>query len=157
MDATIEAGNTLQDRQPTPTDIQYSIPRWLLMRRAYFLNGLRERAQALPCPIADVPLAHVVLIDQGAVVGRYVIEGMVLSVNTYLTPDSEYYEVIYGGTNSKYNKWLPDIDGTYGENDPNAVFFFCPDGTYHETTLKYIYSDVPVEVADPVLKVGAPQ
>ena len=71
-----EIANNLQLQQPTPTDITYSLERYNLIRRTYLVNGEREKAVALPCPIADPPLGYVVLISQGAVVGRFVVSGM---------------------------------------------------------------------------------
>ena len=46
-----------------------------------------------------------------------------------------------------------DIDGSYGAND-NGIFFFTTDSRYIEWTGEYLYSDIPFEVDDPVLKVG---
>lgn len=152
---TINIGNKLSENQPTPTDIDYSLERYNLIKRAYWVNGMRDKARALPSPIADMPLGYIVLLtDNGAVVGRFVVDGKVTSLNSYLTPDSEYYEKIYNGTNyDKVNKWLPDVDGSYGEND-NGIFFFTTDGKYIEWTGTYLYSDIPFEVSNPIVKVG---
>lgn len=155
--ATIASADKLQEKQPTPSDIDYSIPRWLLIRRAYFTTGQREKARTLPCEIADVPLAYIVLFtESGSVVGKFIVEGMVMSLNSYLTPDSEVYEMgeyMNDGVSHYDNKWLADVDGTYGEND-NGIFFFTPDGKYLEWTGIYLYSDIPFEINDPVLKVS---
>ena len=141
----------LQQSQPTPTDIDYSLERYNLIRRAYWVNGQREKALSLPCPV-EKPLGYVVLMLEGVgVVGNYVIDGKVSSLNSFLTPDSEYYEYSAGET-SKKNNWLADVDGSYGEND-NGIFFFTTDGKYIEWTGTYIYSDIPYIVADPILKV----
>lgn len=141
----------LQQSQPTPTDIDYSLERYNLIRRAYWVNGQREKALALPCPV-EKPLGYVVLMLEGVgVVGNYVIDGKVSSLNSFLTPDSEYYEYSAGET-SKKNNWLADVDGSYGEND-NGIFFFTTDGKYIEWTGTYIYSDIPYIVDDPILKV----
>lgn len=141
----------LQQSQPTPTDIDYSLERYNLIRRAYWVNGQREKALSLPCPVAK-PLGYVVLMLEGVgVVGNYVIDGKVSSLNSFLTPDSEYYEYSAGET-SKKNNWLADVDGSYGEND-NGIFFFTTDGKYIEWTGTYIYSDIPYIVDDPILKV----
>lgn len=152
---TINIGNKLAENQPTPSDIDYSLERYNLIKRAYWVNGMRDKARALPSPIADMPLGYVVLLtDNGAVVGRFVVDGKVTSLNSYLTPDSEYYEVIYNSTGyTKTNKWLPDVDGSYGEND-NGIFFFTTDGKYIEWTGTYLYSDIPFEVSNPIVKVG---
>lgn len=141
----------LQQSQPTPTDIDYSLERYNLIRRAYWVNGQREKALALPFPV-EKPLGYVVLMLEGVgVVGNYVIDGKVSSLNSFLTPDSEYYEYSAGET-SKKNNWLADVDGSYGEND-NGIFFFTTDGKYIEWTGTYIYSDIPYIVDDPILKV----
>lgn len=141
----------LQQSQPTPTDIDYSLERYNLIRRAYWVNGQREKALSLPCPV-EKPLGYVVLMLEGVgVVGNYVIDGKVSSLNSFLTPDSEYYEYSAGET-SKKNNWLADVDGSYGEND-NGIFFFTTDGKYIEWTGTYIYSDIPYIVDYPILKV----
>ena len=51
-----------------------------------------------------------------------------------------------------HNNWLADIDGSYGSND-SGIFFFTTDGKYIEWTGDYLYSDMPFEVDEPVLKV----
>ena len=141
----------LQQSQPTPTDIDYSLERYNLIRRAYWVNGQREKALSLPCPV-EKPLGYVVLMLEGVgVVGNYVIDGKVSSLNSFLTHDSEYYEYSAGET-SKKDHWLADVDGSYGEND-NGIFFFTTDGKYIEWTGTYIYSDIPYIVDDPILKV----
>ena len=49
------------------------------------------------------------------------------------------------------NKWLADVDGSYGEND-TGIFFFTTDGKYVEWTGTYLYSDIPFEIKDSILK-----
>lgn len=149
-------GNRLQSNQATPTDIEYSLERYNLIRRAYWVNGMREKANSLVCEI-EKPLGYIILFtESGAVVGSFVVDGKVSSLNSFLTPDSEYYEQEYGSNGYSYgdgNNWLPDVDGSYGEND-NGIFFFTPDGKYIEWTGIYLYSDIPFTVDDPVIKVG---
>ena len=146
---TISSANRLQANQPTPTDIEYSLERYNLIRRAYWVNGQREKANALPCEV-EKPLGYVVLFSGNVVVGNFVVDGKVSSLNSYLTPDSEFYEMAYG--NSYQNKWLADIDGSYGEND-TGIFFFTPDGKYIEWNGSYLYSDIPFTVDSPVLSI----
>lgn len=159
--ATLAAGNRLAINQPTPQDIDYSLERYNLIRRAYWVNGQREKANALPCQIQK-PLGYIVLItESGMVVGRFVVDGKVSSLNSYLTPDSEVYEncgestddtVWKNGTHE--NDWLADVDGSYGEND-NGIFFFTPDGKYIEWTGTYLYSDIPFELnVEPIVAGG---
>lgn len=145
---TMAIAKELKYNQPTPTDIDYSLERYNLIKRAYWVNGQRDKANAVICPIQK-PLGYIVLFtDNGAVVGRFCIDGKVSSLNSYLTPDSTYYEV---GSGCSY--WIADVDGSYGEND-NGIFFFTIDGNYIEWTGTYLYSDIPFEVSDPVLKIG---
>ena len=141
---TREAGNRLQEQQPTPTDIDFSLERYNLIRRAYWVNGQREKAAAVVCQV-EKPLGYIILFtESGSVVGRFVVDGKVSSLNSFLTPDSTYVES---------GRYLPDVDGSYGENDC-GIFFFPPDGKYVEWTGTYLYSDIPFEVDDPVVKVG---
>lgn len=149
---TMDVAEELQTNQPTPTDIEYSLERYNLIKRAYWVNGKREKAIQLPCEI-ERPLGYVVLFDKGVVFGKFVVDGKVSSLNSYLTPDSEFYEVVYGSSGSYYNEWLADVDGSYGAND-SGIFFFTTDGKYIEWSGDYLYSDIPFEVDDPVLKVS---
>lgn len=144
---TEQVARELKGNQSTPTDIDYSLERYNLIRRAYWVNGQREKANTLICEI-EKPLGYIALFtDNGAVVGRFIVDGKVSSLNSYLTPDTTEY------INSSTAKWLADVDGSYGEND-NGIFFFTPDGKYVEWTGTYLYSDIPFEIQDPILKVG---
>ncbi len=146
---TINMANVLSSNQPTPYDISYSLERYNLIRRAYWVNGQREKANSLVCEI-EKPLGYIVLFAGNTIFGRFVVDGKVTSLNSYLTPDSEYYELSYGGNYSLGNNWLADVDGSYGEND-NGIFFFTPDGKYVEWTGEYMYSDIPFTVDNPVV------
>lgn len=159
---TLDIANKLSANQPTPTDIEYSLERYNLIKRAYWVNGQREKALALPSPV-DRPLGYIVLFSAGAPVGRFVVDGKVSSLNSFLSPDSEFYEKddTYRSGETKTsksvedfsNKWLADVDGSYGEND-SGIFFFTTDGKYLEWNDTYLYSDIPFEIANPVLTVG---
>ena len=152
MANTLDIGNKLVANQPTPTDINYSLERYNLIKRVYWVNGMRDKARSLPSPIADMPLGYIVLLtESGSVVGRFVVDGKVSSLNSYLTPDSELYECVT--SYSCENEWIPDVDGSYGTND-NGIFFFTTDGKYIEWTGTYLYSDIPFEVSNPIVKVG---
>lgn len=143
----------LAQRQPTPTDIEYSLERYNLIRRAYWVNGMRERANTLPCEI-EKPLGYIILFSGNATVGSFVVDGKVSSLNSYLTPDSEWYEQQYysdGDSANGANDWLADVDGSYGEND-SGIFFFTPDGKYIEWSGDYLYSDIPLAVEAPMVR-----
>ena len=147
ISTTQKNANNIQENQPTPNDLEYSLERYNLIRRAYWVNGQREKALSLPCEI-DRPLGYIVLFTEGGgVVGRYIVDGKVTSLNSYLTPDSTYYATNYN------SDWLSDVDGSYGEND-QGIFFFTPDGKYIEWTGVYLYSDIPFEVTTPTIVIG---
>ncbi len=136
-----EVGNILAGNQPTPTDISYSLERYNLIRRAYWVNGLKEKAMAVARP-AEVPMGYCVLFtESGNVIGQFTVDGKVTSLNSYLTPST---------TNSGY-KELPDVDGAYGENDI-GIFFFTPDWRYIEWDAHYLYSDEPFKISGTVLE-----
>lgn len=147
-------GNEFVTNQPTPTDIGYSLERYNLIRRAYWINGQREKAINLPCEIVK-PLGYVILFTaSGSVVGRFIVDGKVTCLNTYLTPLSEYYEKNGSSSSGTYrNEWMPDVDGCFGENI-DGIFFFTTDGRYVEWTGDYIYSDIPFLIDDPILHIG---
>lgn len=152
-DRTLEIADKLQDAQPTPTDINYSLERYNLIRRAYWVNGQREKANTLPCSV-EKPLGYIILFtESGAIVNSFVVDGKVSSLNSYLTPDSEYYEMDMNRTSIRDNEWLADVDGSYGTND-NGIFFFTPDGKYIEWTGTYLYSDIPFVVDAPIVQIG---
>ncbi len=140
QDKTIQKQVTenLVEKQPTPRDIDFSLERYNLIKRAYWVNGQREKANAVPCEVKR-PIGYIQLWSYGNVVGTYAVDGKVSSLNSYLTPDSDYYEYSAGEYSAK-NYWLADVDGSYGSND-NGIFFFTPSGHYVEWTGEYIYSD----------------
>ncbi len=155
--ATLFIGDKLSENQPTPTDIDYSLERYNLIKRAYWVNGQREKANTLVCAV-EKPFGYIVLFtDAGGVVGSFVVDGKVSSLNSFLTPDSMYYEAVgdyvANGKSNQENEWLPDVDGSYGENDA-GIFFFTTDGKYIEWTGTYLYSDIPFIVDDPIVKIG---
>lgn len=148
---TLSIGDELASNQPTPTDINYSLERFNLIKRTYWVNGQREKAMQVESAILR-PLGYIVLFtDNGGVVGQFTVDGKVTSLNSYLTPDSMYYELAYGGSGIVMNSWLPDVDGSYGEND-NGIFFFTVDGKYIEWTGTYLYSDIMFEIDDPIVR-----
>ena len=142
---TQKTAANLQSKQPTPTDLNYSLERYNLIRRAYWVNGQREKANTLPCEVQK-PLGYIVLFSGNTVVGRFVVDGKVSSLNSFLTPDSTYYS-----SGSTTIKWLADVDGSYGEND-NGIFFFDTQGNYIEWNGTYLYTDIPMSIEDPVIK-----
>lgn len=150
INITKENAQNLATSQSTPTDIEYSLERYNLIRRAYWVNGMRERANSLPCEI-EKPLGYIVLFSGNAVVGRFVVDGKVSSLNSFLTPSVEDKASIHYGSSIVLSSELADVDGSYGENDI-GIFFFTPDGKYVEWSGDYLYSDIPFTVDTPVVQ-----
>ena len=83
-----ELSDTLVSSQSTPTDLDYSLERYNLIKRAYWVNGQREKANTLPCEI-ERPLGYIVLFtESSSVIGKFTVDGKVTSLNSYLTPDT---------------------------------------------------------------------
>ena len=144
--STVRLGSKLAENQPTPNDIDYSLERYNLIRRTYWVNGQREKAVNLPSPFVK-PFGYIFLFTENVgIVVSFTVDGKVSSLNSFLTPDSDYYS---SGT---YNDWLPDVDGSFGENDNMGIFFFTNDGKYIEWTGTYLYSDIPMKVENPIVK-----
>lgn len=144
---TEQIARTMAERQPTPSDITYSLSRYNLIRRTYYLAGEFEKAKNLPCEVRK-PLGYIYLFVEG--VGCVLtdsVDGIVTSMRSYLTPDSEYYSAGSGLVD-----WLADIDGTYGDN-PDGIFYFDVNGEYHEWTGLYYYSQNYYPIDDPVIKI----
>lgn len=144
---TYKIGTKLTENQPTPVDIDYSLERYNLIKRAYWVNGQREKALGLKSAIVR-PMGYIVLMSGSAVVAEFTVDGKVSSLNSFLTPDSEYYE----SKSESYNKWIADVDGSYGENN-NGIFFFTTDGEYVEWNGQYIYTDSPIHISNPVIHI----
>jgi len=143
---TFDIGNEMAENQPTPTDLNYSLERYNLIKRAYWVNGQREKAITLPCQITR-PLGYIVLFaSSGAILGTFVVDGKVSSLNSWLTPDDWYKYASDWAINIE----MPDTDGTYGTN-VDGIFFFTADGKYIEWTGDFLYSDIPFIVENPIL------
>ena len=143
--------DNLASHQATPTDIDYSLERYNLIRRAYWVNGQRDKANMLVCEI-EKPLGYIVLFSGTTCVSRFIVDGKVSSLNSFLTPSNVDSVKSYGtdvGVTTITTE-MADVDGSYGEND-SGIFFFTPDGRYIEWTGTYLYSDIPFEVSNPIV------
>ena len=164
LSETTNASANIVANQPAPTDLDYSLERYNLIRRAYWVNGQREKAISLPCSVTK-PLGYITLFsDAGAVVGQFIVDGKVSSLGSYLFP--AYIDTTSDGLKGKINYEpetvrsegsvfsveVPGIDGSYGSN-VSGIFFFTPDGKYLEWTGDFLYSDIPFTVNNPILKV----
>lgn len=144
--STQEVADSLAISQPTPTDINFSLERYNLMRRAYWVNGQREKANSIICEVPK-PFGYIILFAGNAPVSRFIVDGKVSSLNSFLTPNTYDEYVTQGGVKTIE---LSDVDGSYGEND-NGIFFFTVDGNYVEWTGEYLYSDIPIEIDNPIV------
>lgn len=164
-DNSTKAASEVIENQPAPTDLNYSLERYNLIKRAYWVNGQREKANTLPCAV-DKPLGYIVLFSEnGSVVGKFVVDGKVSSLGSYLFPAQQdvtsdgkkasliHNSIGYRTSASVFSVEVPGIDGAYGSNAP-GIFFFTTDGKYIEWTGDFLYSDIPFEVDEPILKVG---
>lgn len=148
---SLNAQQRLTEIHPFPTDTPYSIYRFNLIRRHYWINGEMERAMSMVFPGPSLPLGYVVLLaPNGGVVGSFPVQGSVTSLGYSLVPYSEYFERFL--TNGTRNRWLANPGGVYGTNN-EGVFWFTPDGRYMEWNGTYLFSDIPFTVNDPVLNI----
>lgn len=134
--------------QQTPTDIEYSLERYNLIRRAYWVNGMEEKARNLECPVVK-PLGYIALCCGETILTQMTVDGKVSSLNSFLSPN---YVESYYSSGAVVNTELADVDGSYGENI-DGVFFFTAEGEYFEWNGKYLYGSVPFEIKNPILQV----
>ncbi len=103
---------------------------------------------------------YVYLISYGNIIGYYVADGKPASTRSYLVPEETMQRYDVGS--SSYNYQLtqaPDIDGTYGDNNP-GIRFFTAEGTAVEwagSGASYLYSDAPLPINVPKLNVVVAQ
>ena len=100
----------------------------------------------------DKPAAacYVYLISYGTVIGYYVSDGKPAATTSYITPIDREYGTASGGYTTLS---IPDIDGTYGDNNP-GIRFFTASGIAVEWAgagASYLYSDVPLRINVPLL------
>lgn len=155
-ETAMQGSSKIVENQPAPTDLEYSLERYNVIKRAYWVNGQREKAMSLICPV-EKPLGYIILFSaSGAVIGRFVVDGKVSSLNSYLFP-AEYPQHVHLSENSEGHCYfdlieIAGIDGCYGQN-VSGIFFFTTDGKYIEWTGDFLYSDIPFTVDEPILKV----
>jgi hypothetical protein len=89
-------------------------------------------------------------------IGYYVTDGKPASTRSYMMPEEAYQKMAYGDYSSSYN-WnvtqAPDIDGTYGDNNP-GIRFFTASGIPVEfggAGASYLYSAYPLPINVPEL------
>lgn len=133
-------------------------------------ESAKTAAQAVPIPIVsyfqekrtiakwaqrwDKPsvATYVYLVSFGKVLGYYVADGKPASTRSYLMPEES------SGWNSggSYTVSNPDIDGTWGDNNP-GIRFFTAEGAAVEWAgdgASYLYSDTPINFGYPIPKLN---
>jgi hypothetical protein len=99
---------------------------------------------------------YVYLFSFGNVIGYYVADGKPASTRSYLMPEETLVRGEYGEGWGDFIVSAPDIDGTYGENNP-GIRFFTAEGTAVEwggSGASYLYSDAPLPLNAPRLNVS---
>lgn len=121
-----------------PPAFETSLEREMLVKRLKLLN-VQNKVMYIYCLSLD-----------GKVIYSGVVQGKVSSLNSLLTTPDQIIAFRDGGGSWKFEKMpSPDFDGSYGKN-PEGVFWFDPNGTYHEWSGTYFLSDRPVKVNTPI-------
>jgi len=114
---------------------------------SYFQERRTAKKWAEYWDIPNVITYVYVVANNGSIVGYFVSDGKPASTRSYLTPEEQFYS--YGNSTIVS---APDIDGTYGDNNP-GIRFFTAEGVPVEVggNLGYIYSPAPLPLNVPVL------
>jgi hypothetical protein len=94
---------------------------------------------------------YVYIFSYGNCIGYFISNGKPAATTSYLTPEyiEEYYSFGSGGIK---NVQMPDVDGTYGTNNPGIRFFTAAGAAVEASGFQYIYSDVKLELNVPEFK-----
>lgn len=141
-----EANQQQLVRAHPPFQMDNSLERANLIRRLKYLNN-REN------------MHHVYLINHGKVMGYFVAQGKVSSVNSKLTNDKQIVRAKNchydrgngaGGAEGSCFKVVesPQMDGSYGTNG-DGIFFFTADGRYVEWNGVYVVSEEQLGMQTP--------
>lgn len=117
------------------------------MRDSLERRNLRERLIRFNKP---QKVGYLYLMSFGKFVGYYVVKGKVSSTQSQMTNSQQTWEA------SRDNDTVVDSigdDGSFGPNEggDKGVFFFTASGVMVETTLDWVYSDVPLKIDVPNL------
>jgi len=166
MNVAHEVHMRLLALQPIPTDMTASYERHNIIKRTYWINGLRTRAQSLVFPCPDIPIAYIILFaPNGEVVGRFPVLGKVTSLNYSLVPYSEYFFSNMGGPRYSNTdegerqerqhrvRWTPNPGGVFGSNT-QGIFWFMPCGSYMEFNGAFTFSDIPFYTGQPLISIN---
>jgi len=129
----------LVQAQP-PFQMESSLERQNLINRYQYLNDENN-------------VHHVyAMSNDGKVIGYWVAQGKVSSVNSKLTNDAQIVQAPQHAEHSNigdgdeyFTVESPQMDGSYGTNG-NAIFFFTTSGNYVEWNGKYVVSEEPMNI-----------
>jgi len=129
----------LVQAQP-PFQMESSLERQNLINRYQYLNDENN-------------VHHVyAMSNDGKVIGYWVAQGKVSSVNSKLTNDAQIVHAPQHAEHSNigdgdeyFTVESPQMDGSYGTNG-NAIFFFTTSGNYVEWNGKYVVSEEPMNI-----------
>jgi len=156
MNVAAQVHQRLVAIQPVPTDIVASYERHNIIKRSYWVNGLRNVANNLVFPGADIPVAYIILYaPNGQIAGRFPVLGKATSLNYSLVPYSESWHMIGVGDNGHNfrSRWIPNAGGVFGTNT-EGIFWFTPCGRYMEWNGYYTFSDVPFHTDTPMIDIN---
>lgn len=134
----------LVQSQP-PFQMESSLERANLIQRYQYLNDENN-------------VHHVyAYTESGQVMGYWVAQGKVSSVNSKLTNDAQIVHAPQhaehddlGDGDEYFTVESPQMDGSYGSNG-DAIFFFTTSGKYVEYNGKYIVSEEPMNIQSQVV------
>lgn len=106
--------------------------------------------------VPNIP-AYCYIFMYGTPIGYFITDGKPASTRSYITPEERLERLSTG--NGYYENVVtsaPDIDGTWGDNNP-GIRFFTAEGKAVEVggyTVSYIYSDAPLNFNVPKLYIA---
>lgn len=113
---------------------------------SYFQERRTIAKWAKSWDIPNLP-TYVYLVSFGKVLGYYVADGKPASTRSYIMPEENVLDDPNGGYDAgSVLVSAPDIDGTYGENNP-GIRFFTAEGIAVEWAgdgASYLYSNAPI-------------
>ena len=139
MEQTEDNHRRLVAADPPPM-FEQSLERKTLIRRLQTLN-VQNKTMYIHCMSLD-----------GKVIFYGPVAGKVSSLNSLLTTPEQIAFIRDPNNTGNYIREKlpsPDFDGSYGKN-PEGIFWYSPDGGYHEWSGTYFLSDRPIKVNTPI-------
>ena len=138
MNITDQTVTALGKNQPLPT-FERSQERENLIRRMKQFN-------------TPDTISYVSLINYGKIFRYCIVKGKVSSVNSLVSNPQQIAKIPTYGNSSGYSAYQmpsPDLDGSYGDNPPGAIFFYTVTGEYVEWHGDYLWTSGPQNLRTP--------